>query len=63
MEMDTHKASTYVTECRPLVCGFMKVMYVIEVVAQFGTYGHSPHEVRGDFLTTYLSLPEFPKKA
>lgn len=54
---DTHKASTYFTERRPFVCGFMEVMCVIEVVAQFGTYRHSPHEVRGHFFTADLSLP------
>lgn len=52
----THKASTRVAERRPLVCGFMEVMCVIEVVAQLGTHRHSPHEVRGDFLTADLSL-------
>lgn len=62
--MDTHKASTYVTECWPFVCGFVEVMRVIEVVAQFGTYRHSPHEVRGNFFTADLSLPaqeKFPE--
>lgn len=54
---DTHKASTYITECWSFVCGFMEVMRVIEVVPQLGTYGHSPHEVRGDFFTADLSLP------
>lgn len=35
----------------------MEIMCVIEVVAQLGTYRHSPDEVRGDFLTADLSLP------
>lgn len=55
--MDTNKASTCVTEGWPFVCGFMEVMSVFEVVAQLGTYRHSPHEVRGDFFTADLSLP------
>lgn len=60
--VDTHKASTSVTESRPFVCGFMEVMGVIEVVAQLSTYRHSPHEVRVDFFTADLSLPEQKKK-
>lgn len=35
----------------------MKIMCVIEVVAQLGTYRHSPDEVRGDFFTADLALP------
>lgn len=35
----------------------MKVVCIVEVVAQLGTYRHSPDEVRGDFFTTDLSLP------
>lgn len=53
---DTHKASARLAERGPLVRGFMEVVCV-EVEAQLGTYGHSPHEVRGDFLTADLSLP------
>ncbi len=55
--MDTHKASTSITKCWPFIRGFMEVMRVIEVVAQLGTYGHSPHEVRSDVFTADLSLP------
>lgn len=55
--MITHKASTGITKCRPFICGFMKVVCVIEVVAQLGTYRHSPDEVRGDFFTTDLPVP------
>lgn len=55
--MDTHKASTGVTKRWPFIGGFMEVMCVIEVVAQLGTYRHSPNEVRGDFFTADLSLP------
>lgn len=36
----------------------MEVVCVTEVVAQLGTYRHSPNEVRGDFFTADLSLPE-----
>lgn len=53
----TYKSSTGVAKCRPLVSSFMEVMCVIKVVAQLGTYRHSPDEVRGDFLTVDLSLP------
>lgn len=56
-KVDTHKASTGVTKCWPFIGGFMEVMCVIEVEAQFGTYRHSPNEVRGDFFTVDLSLP------
>lgn len=55
--MITHKASTGITKRRPFICGFMKVVCIIEVVAQLGTYRHSPDEVRGDFFTTDLSVP------
>lgn len=55
--VDTHKASTSVTESGPFIGGFMEVMRVIEVIAQLSTYRHSPHEVRGDFFTADLSLP------
>lgn len=53
----THKASAGVTKRRPFICGFMKVVCIIEVVAQLSTYRHSPDEVRGDFFTTDLVLP------
>ena len=56
LTMDTHKASASLTKRRPLVRCFVKVVCV-EAVAQLGTYRHSPHEVRGDFLTADLSLP------
>lgn len=52
-----HWASTCVTKRWSLVCGFVEVVHVVEVVAQLGTYGHSPHEVRGNFFTADLSLP------
>lgn len=55
--MDTYKASARVTKCWPFICGLMEIMCVTEVVAQFGTYRHSPNEVRGDFFTADLSLP------
>lgn len=55
--LGTHKSSTSVAERWPFVRSFMEVMCVIEVVAQLGTYRHSPDEVRGDFLTADLSLP------
>lgn len=61
---DTHKGPTNITRRRPFICGFMEVMHVMEVVAQLGTYRHSPHEVRRDFFTADLSLPGqkmFPK--
>ena len=57
MKTNTHEASTRVAERRPLVRGFVEVVHVSEVVAQLGTYGHSPHEVRGDLLTADLSFP------
>lgn len=53
---DTHKASTCVTKRWPLIRHFMEVMRVFEVEAQLGTYRHSPHEVRVDFLTADLSF-------
>lgn len=53
----TYKASAGVTKRRPFIRGFMKVVCIVEVVAQLGTYRHSPDEVRGDFFTTDLSLP------
>lgn len=56
--MDTHKASTGVTKGWPFIRGFVEVVCVTEVVAQLGTYRHSPNEVRGDFFTADLSLPE-----
>lgn len=62
--MITHKASTGVTKSRSFICGFMKVVCIVEVVTQLGTYRHSPDEVRGDFFTTDLSVPEqqrFPR--
>lgn len=55
--MITHKASTGITKRRPFICGFMKVVCIIEVVTQLDTYRHSPDEVRGDFFTTDLSVP------
>lgn len=56
--MDTHKASAGVTKGWSFIRGFVEVVCVTEVVAQFGTYRHSPNEVRGDFFTADLSLPE-----
>lgn len=54
----THEASAGVAERRPLVRGFMEVVRVVEVVAQLGAHRHPPHEVRRDFFTADLSLPE-----
>lgn len=51
------KSSTGVTEGRAFVRSLVEVVCVIEVVAQLGTYRHSPDEVRRDFLTADLSLP------
>lgn len=53
---DTHKASTCVTKRWTFIRHFMEVMRVFEVEAQLGTYRHSPHEVRVDFLTADLSF-------
>lgn len=53
----THESSAGVAERRPFVRGFMEVMCVVEVVTELCTYGHPPHEVRGDFFPADLSLP------
>lgn len=54
----THEASAGVAERWPLVRGFMEVVRIVEVVAQLGAHRHPPHEVRRDFFTADLSLPE-----
>lgn len=55
--MNTHKASASITKRRPFICGFLEIVCIIKIVAQLGTYRHSPHEVRGDVFTADLSLP------
>lgn len=60
--LNTHKSSTGVTECGPLVRGLVEVVQVVEVIAKLRTHRHPSHEISCYFLSADFSSKKLKAK-